>query len=250
MATALLRSTLLVALTSLALPGCAALLGIEEASCDSDIDPDNCPAENDDDADDDDDTDDDDASDDDAGDDDTDAGVDAGFDVEYPSEQECEEYCGILEDSCDTDELRQYVDEKACQVICGRYLRLAVDDNDAERGDSFECRLEQAQSAQLGERETGCAAAGVTGDNDCGLLCEVYCDLMDAECHPEFDEYFENDFNNCLQACNDVPRADTRFNSNIQKGNTLECRFYHLMAAAGSARTHCPHAAGRGGVCE
>jgi hypothetical protein len=244
----------------LAVSGCASILGIEEATCAPEIDPNCAPNEG---ADtDNDDTDDDDGTDDDGQDDDnvgTDDSTDDGQDdddaddsdgtptpTEPPEtlEEACAVYCSQIEENCNEDALRQYVDEETCVQLCNVYFNFGEDQDAALNSTQLECRLISSANAGKVEPEVECLAAGLTGEGCVESTCDVYCEVMSLQCPNQFESDLGGNFDACLEVCNAVPDTDEPFNVSIQSGNTKECRFYHIQAAGLSPRVHCPHAAG------
>lgn len=210
--------------------GCARLLDIEQASCDETFDP-KCDGNNT-------------VADDDpsssggmpnAG---EDAATDSGPAISE-HELSCRNYCDALEENCGTPQLRQYP-EKGCVRLCMDYLPFGTDSE--SNGDSLECRLPFALNASA-ETDTACLAAGLTGGDECGTRCEVYCRLMKFKCTAQFDSVLGGTLSTCVERCAAVPPAP-RFNVSVVKGDTLDCRFYHLQAANLQPDVHCPHTAG------
>jgi hypothetical protein len=94
---------------------------------------------------------------------------------------------------------------------------------------------EQGAAGSDAEPELGTGGSG----NDQPALCAQFCDDEASICTDDLQQY--TDQANCLAECSGWSRGlegDTT-------GNTLDCRIYHLAAAAGSAPdaavTHCPH---------
>lgn len=180
----------------------------------------------------------------------TDGGVEreAGGDVENPTQQQCDEYCGLLEEGCTPETSGLYAyrkDTDYCDKLCLK-LPLATDPSATKSGHSFECRLAQAKDAKTlkndpGEGAANCKRAGAGGDGTCGSNCEAYCQLFTDICS-------ETDFKpreNCLEECSklrddDSVDADDSFANNI---DTVQCRLTHLGAASSaSPQDHCQHA--------
>ncbi len=104
-------------------------------------------------------------------------------------------------------------------------------------GNTVGCRLHFAESAAVIEKEFNCSAAGPGGNGVCGENCDGFCAIDHAVC-PEI--YATADL--CQTACATFPATGTSYNDSIQTGNTVECRLYHVTAAAGiDAPSHCPH---------
>jgi hypothetical protein len=152
----------------------------------------------------------------------------------------CEQYCDRVETAC-VDAIRQYASRDACLAVCA-----LLDPGPAgtATGNTVRCRLAQAQlAAGTGEPGMYCFSAGPGGAGICGEDCEGYCALMTAKC-AQLGSYAE-----CLTACGDVPDLsqppdNVRFSANIDDGDSLQCRLYHVSAATLDPNLHCAHAAG------
>ncbi len=152
----------------------------------------------------------------------------------------CEQYCNRVETSC-VDAIRQYASRESCLAVCAL---LDPGEPGVVTGNTVRCRLNQAQFASsTGEPGMYCFAAGPGGAGICGEDCEGYCTLMSAKC-TQLGTYSE-----CLEDCEDVPDLsqppeNLRFNANIDEGDSLQCRLYHVSAATLDPVLHCPHAGG------
>ena len=81
----------------------------------------------------------------------------------------------------------------------------------------------------------------MTGDM---ATCAGFCSLYTTTCTDALAEY--TDEADCNTQCGTWDMGAI----GDQAGNTLECRWYHLNAAASDAATHCPHTGpSGGGVC-
>jgi hypothetical protein len=152
----------------------------------------------------------------------------------------CEQYCNRVESSC-VDANRQYASREACLAVCGL---LDAGEAGVLTGNTVRCRLNQAQfAATTGEPGMHCFASGPGGAGVCGEDCEGYCTLMSAKC-TQLGTYTE-----CLEACDEVPDLsqppnNVRFSASIDEGDSLQCRLYHVSAATLDPVLHCPHAGG------
>ncbi|MGE0327183.1 MAG: hypothetical protein AB7K71_05955 [Polyangiaceae bacterium] len=150
----------------------------------------------------------------------------------------CNEYCDEVLTNC-TGELVQYPNREQCLAICA-----AIPVGDGPTGNTMTCRLQQAINARTsGEPVEHCSAAGPGGANAtglaiCGTNCEGYCGLMADVCPEAFSS-----IGACLQECSGLPDLGG-FNSGIDKGNSVQCRLWHVSAATQAVFPHCEHAAG------
>ena len=112
-----------------------------------------------------------------------------------------------------------------------------------EAGDTdvntLHCRFHQAESARdTGEPEVHCPAAGLGGNDVCGSNCDGFCHAMLLTCTPAFDTLTD-----CMVDCADVPDLGTN-SADIQSGNSVQCRIWHVGAATITTDPHCVHATG------
>lgn len=76
-------------------------------------------------------------------------------------------------------------------------------------------------------------------------LCQEYCDLALSTCTGERQLFAA--VNTCKSSCNTYPITGKDGDT---KGDSVQCRIYHLTAAKSDPVTHCPHAApDGGGIC-
>jgi hypothetical protein len=153
-----------------------------------------------------------------------------------PATTTCADYCGRLAESCGESFAKVFADSQpSCVKLCSALAWPAGAANDST-GNTLACRMSNATRA-LAE-PTSCEPASYTGGNVCGSLCEVYCFMQDQICTkaglPQFP-----DAATCMTAC---ATYDARGAFHAASGNTLQCRLYHLTAAAlQDVATHCPH---------
>lgn len=75
--------------------------------------------------------------------------------------------------------------------------------------------------------------------------CNAYCDESLETCRDGNEQYAS--FEACLNACADFPRTGTEGD---RKGDTFQCRLYHLSVASTDPELHCPHSGPTGaGQC-
>lgn len=148
----------------------------------------------------------------------------------------CAAYCGSVMANC-VDAYKVYSSEATCLAVCAELPPGSAGD---QSGNTVACRAANAAEAgATGEPEVHCPIAGPGGEGVCGTNCEGYCTLMLAVCAGYFSTEAE-----CQSACAGVPDP-AGYGVSSTKGNTLDCRLYHLSAAAIAPQVHCPHAAGQ-----
>jgi hypothetical protein len=147
----------------------------------------------------------------------------------------CERYCDTVMANC-TGDFPVYRSRSVCDQVCkvlpaGREGDTSVN--------SVECRLHFAElAATIGETNVNCPAAGPGGDGLCGANCDGFCTIALAACPDSPISGL-----GCAKACSDLPDPGG-YNSNIETGNSIECRLYHASAATVDPMTHCKHTAG------
>lgn len=86
---------------------------------------------------------------------------------------------------------------------------------------------------------------GCSSEPDVPATCEAYCDASLTTC-VEGNAQFTNRAE-CLEKC---PSFSTQGEDGDKKGNTLQCRMYHLSVASTDPMLHCPHSGVSGaGIC-
>jgi hypothetical protein len=153
----------------------------------------------------------------------------------------CEGYCNLAMFSC-TGSLAQYADLATCLTVCTGFMTegSALD----VAGDTLGCRVYHAGVAgtSTGLATAHCPHIGVSGGYGvCGTAIQGFCEVQASVCgNTGANSQFAS-----VAAC---LSAAASFNPNgtvgASTGNTLECRIYHVGAAAASAAAatlHCPH---------
>jgi len=84
--------------------------------------------------------------------------------------------------------------------------------------------------------------AGPGGDGTCGQNCEAYCLLLRTHCSARFDGTFDG-LAACTAACQQIPDAGG-YTTAMSQGDSIQCRLWHVSAAAVDPSMHCGHAAG------
>ncbi len=162
----------------------------------------------------------------------------------------CSNYCDTVMSNCE-DPLYVYASRAMCMGVCHQLEVAGKAGNPGDQsGNTIYCRLYQAQQAgSTGEKTTYCPVSGPGGNNICGSNCEDYCTLMQLTCPVQFNDsnLFNGSLSICLTQCALLPVLDGGFNADLQSGNNIDCRLYHVSAANAdptAPATHCPHAAG------
>jgi cysteine-rich repeat protein len=132
-----------------------------------------------------------------------------------------------------------YGDDATCQVACENFPSDA--ETGSTEGNSLQCRIYHGTAAEM-DPALHCAHAGPFGGGVCGDYCELYCDIMEANCSESYP-----DRDTCLNTCDTFPADGVDGDTD---GDSVQCRMYHGVVAASDAVTHCPHASATGGgVC-
>jgi hypothetical protein len=148
----------------------------------------------------------------------------------------CESYCAYSAKYC--GEVHSYADTRECMLACGK---LIPQDGDATAdGNSVQCRLGNVlEAARGGDVETACAASDLHGNDTCGSWCEVYCDLMEANCSDQSVAYENRDA--CLAACGGFA---TNGDATTDMGDNVQCRINHAgLPALSDPAVECSNAA-------
>lgn len=164
-----------------------------------------------------------------------------------PGTLDCAAYCSTIRDVC-TESIEQYTSAEICNLVCNQ-LPLGTTDNPT--GNTIACRNAQAELAAsfaIAERSSYCSIAGPAGTltggaTECGSPCDAYCALMSRVCPTYFGSILGNDLGTCKATCSQLPDLG-EYSTAIVSGNSVQCRIYHVNAAAKDPATHCPHAAG------
>jgi len=153
----------------------------------------------------------------------------------------CSEYCDAVLANC-TGSTQVYINRTQCLGLCGV---MAEGQLGEDRGDTAHCRLTHAIAARdTGEPASHCpqagpgGAAGVADAPSCATNCEGLCSAMLGVCPEQYAS-----LNACLDECSGVPNLGG-YNTGIGQGNSVQCRLFHLVAAAAAPEPHCTHAAG------
>lgn len=148
----------------------------------------------------------------------------------------CESYCAYSAKYC--GETHSFEDTRQCVLACDK---LVPQDGDPTADDnSVQCRLRSVlEAARGGDVEVACAAADLHGNDTCGSWCEVYCDLMEANCSDHESGYADRGA--CLDACTGFA-TDGEITTDM--GDNVQCRINHAgLPALRNPDLECGHAA-------
>jgi hypothetical protein len=126
------------------------------------------------------------------------------------------------------------MDATTCNSYCTSVAAWPVGMTGDTTGNTIGCRLYHAGAAAA-DPVLHCPHAGPTGGNTCGSWCDNYCQLMAKNCTGSNAVY---DAATCMTKCALIP---TSGHVNDTTGDSVQCRIYHLGAAAGDPVLHCPH---------
>lgn len=151
----------------------------------------------------------------------------------------CAAYCAKIAMTCtnggDGGSNDQYAAAPAsCMTYCTTTAGWMAGTSGMTSGNTIGCRLYHAGAAASGPA-LHCPHAGPTGGNVCGSWCDNYCQLMAKNCTGANAVY---DAATCMTKCATIP---TNGLPNATSGDTVQCRIYHLGAAAANPATHCAH---------
>lgn len=151
----------------------------------------------------------------------------------------CEQYCTAVTANC-IGAFTVYTSYATCLAVCSVLPEGAAGDR---TGNSVQCRLHAAQVAK-DEVPHYCPIAGPGGNGVCGSNCESLCQLQSRVC----SELSAADVDSCSTNCGklqDLGNYSTDLDVGQYKGPHVQCRLYHLSAAAAdNPEQHCPHVAG------
>jgi hypothetical protein len=181
--------------------------------------------------------------------------------VRATDSEACIQYCRLQTENC-PEELKNFLRPDDCLALCAYYP------TGEATGNTLNCRLDQVQKARDTEAILYCAASSragsINGEQRCGEACETYCQLVLTVCENAFADAGANREQVCWDECRRLdndghtvdPLACRDGGDDERAGDTVQCRLWHVGAAALAARlnngelsTHCGHAIG-GGPCE
>lgn len=156
-------------------------------------------------------------------------------DYTYVAENpECANYCDLAQANCGGGDSGNYssiyTNRETCKAVCNQF-----DPNQPQTVgfNSLGCR----QTLLRGMEPMDCPKAGPGGgkppNDSCGTNCDSYCSLYRKICPTQFNKEFGSDSGApCADACNALPDTGGYNVASDDTGATLQCRFFHLSAAA------------------
>lgn len=157
----------------------------------------------------------------------------------------CAEYCGEIDTACGTDK-PQYIDlPGACEAYCA--VLDAGTDADVNgvdvtgQTDTLACRAYHLSAVPM-DAELHCPHAGPAGGGQCGSKIESFCAAQAALCTDTNRVYANEDA--CVTDMTDNVTEGGTYDASQVDTNTLNCRIYHLTAAAALPDDHCQHTGG------
>jgi hypothetical protein len=171
--------------------------------------------------------------------------------------------CQALTTNCasgTSDDQNEGEDETACEdrmqktTTTGAAARDSYDFpvSDSTK-DDLTCRENEAKAAasatDAATKHQHCVNAGPTGGGVCGSLCDVYCDLEKRHCNgatstnpaaPTNPGLGDVDHATCVAACNGAAFSKSG-TPNVTKGDSIQCRIWHLGKAQANPTPHCFH---------
>lgn len=173
--------------------------------------------------------------------------------------QFCKEADGLCKNTDTTPEkpgqyFKAYPSLGSCEAVC-KTLTPGDPSNPKDlEGNTLLCRYNQLRLAmESGDLGKHCPAVGLGGANEtegypcaaaAGSAVDFYCDQVEVFCPGAFAQR-----ELCKKSAAGVPLVPPQGQS-TSEGNSMQCRFYHLVAASEQPSTHCPHAAGAAPCCE
>jgi hypothetical protein len=153
----------------------------------------------------------------------------------------CDIYCDTVMTNC-TGPFAVYNTIEACRAVCG-HLPTGQRGDDAHN--TIYCRLHAAESAPT-EPSFYCPLSGPGGNGICGENCAALCTLASGACVRGDREWPSEAA--CADECAGLPDLGTYTTDPAQemfKGNHVQCRLFHVSAAAlEDSDIHCGHVAG------
>jgi hypothetical protein len=152
----------------------------------------------------------------------------------------CATYCAAIQSDCTGSNI-QYASETVCNELCAKLDLGTLDDTGK---DTIGCRMAWLTKTK-NNGEVDCQGAG-PASTTCGTKCDLYCKGMEAICVEQFATFQGN----CLSDCAKLTDCGSYVADGIRNDDSIECRLFHLTAAADLPGEHCPHTLGQNGRCD
>ncbi len=153
----------------------------------------------------------------------------------------CERYCGAVTQNC-TGAFAVYANYANCLDVCAILPEGMPGETEHN---TVNCRFTSALFAPT-EVSYYCPAAGPGGNGVCGSDCEGFCRLLVGVCSPYSE--VELKYDECKKTCNELEDLGTYTvdpAAELYEGDHVQCRLYHVSAAASAdTEAHCQHAFG------
>lgn len=152
----------------------------------------------------------------------------------------CRDYCDVVMENC-TGAYQVYGNRIQCLHLCSV---MAPGSEGEVEGNTVQCRLTNARlAAETVEPASHCPQAGPGGAAaDPGVSCTTNCEGLCAGMLQICPEQYLS-LSACLADCGSVPDLGG-YDLSTGQGATVQCRLFHLGAAAAAPASHCGHAAG------
>jgi hypothetical protein len=152
----------------------------------------------------------------------------------------CENYCYVYGKTCTGKVVGVSKNDGAdCLTHCAALNSTAGTVKDTS-GNTVDCRAYHSV-ASFNDAQTHCYHASISGNDTCGLWCDVFCDMALKVCTAGNTVFADR--TTCMTNCSAMSKGGK---PGDQTGDSLQCRIYHLGVAnspgAGNLATHCPHA--------
>jgi hypothetical protein len=167
---------------------------------------------------------------------------------------DCDTYCALIMANCKGENL-EYINVDTCKAMCVHFEPGRPDDT---MQDSLACRIYHAGLAAANDPSIHCRHAGPVGGGTCGdQPCNPFCLLDHALCSGPDSPYDGGELG-CRSECMSAPYrylTDDAGDITLQSGDTLNCRIYHLESAYDpnnpvAKMTHCPHTGRVSATCQ
>lgn len=166
-------------------------------------------------------------------------GGQAGEAGQLPTGSVCERYCSTVMSNC-TGTFAVFTSREACLAVCAYLPEGQEGDRDVN---TAHCRLRAATIAK-DEIPHYCPIAGPGGNDGCGSNCESLCTLRAGVCA----DFITGTSQACSKDCaalNDLGTFSTDLGEGQYQGPHVQCRLYHVSAAAvDDPEQHCLHVDG------
>jgi hypothetical protein len=152
---------------------------------------------------------------------------------------DCPSYCSSIADRCSGRP--QFASQQVCEAYCGKLPQGDV--NEIRADNSSLCRENALFANDASGAAVDCVGAGPRGSIACGHTCANFCQGLQLICGDEFGKIGGGV--GCLADCKQLADCGAYQSDTAGNAATIQCRLFHLSAAANDPVQHCRHAAGR-----